>query len=53
MKLWTGRLPGGAAIVTALFGIIIGAIIGVAGGEIVLMGLVPCRSSCGSATTAR
>ena len=33
-------MPGGAAIVTALFGIIIGAIIGVAGGEIVLMGLV-------------
>ena len=40
VKLWTGRLPGGAAIVTTIFGIIIGAIIGVAGGEIVLMGLV-------------
>ena len=40
VKLWTGRLPGGAAIVTTVFGIIIGAIIGVAGGEIVLMGLV-------------
>ena len=39
-KLWTGRLPGGAAIVTMVVGIIIGAIIGVAGGEIILMGLV-------------
>jgi tripartite ATP-independent transporter DctM subunit len=39
-KLWTGRMPGGAGIVTVGVGLIIGAIIGVAGGEIVLMGLV-------------
>lgn len=39
-RLWTGRMPGGAGIVTIGVGIIIGAIIGVAGGEIVLMGLV-------------
>jgi tripartite ATP-independent transporter DctM subunit len=40
VKVFTGRLPGGAAIVTMGVGIIIGAIIGVAGGEIILMGLV-------------
>lgn len=40
VKVFTGRLPGGAAIVTIGVGIIIGAIIGVAGGEIILMGLV-------------
>jgi tripartite ATP-independent transporter DctM subunit len=39
-KLWTGRTPGGAGVVTVVVGIVIGAIIGVAGGEIVLMGLV-------------
>jgi TRAP-type mannitol/chloroaromatic compound transport system permease large subunit len=39
-RLWTGRMPGGAGIVTIFVGLIIGAIIGVAGGEIVLMGLV-------------
>lgn len=40
VKVFTGRLPGGAAIVTMVVGIIIGAIIGVAGGEIILIGLV-------------
>lgn len=40
IKLWTGRLPGGAAIVTTVFAIIVGAIIGVAGGEMVLLSLV-------------
>lgn len=39
-KLWTGRMAGGAGVVTVAVGIVIGAIIGVAGGEIVLMGLV-------------
>lgn len=39
-KLWTGRMPGGAGVVTVIVGLVIGAIIGVAGGEIVLMGLV-------------
>jgi tripartite ATP-independent transporter DctM subunit len=39
-KLWTGRMPGGAGLVTVVVGVIIGAMIGVAGGEIVLMGLV-------------
>jgi tripartite ATP-independent transporter DctM subunit len=39
-RLWTGRLAGGAGLVTIAVGIVIGAIIGVAGGEIVLMGLV-------------
>lgn len=40
VRVWMGRLPGGAAIVTTVFAIIIGAIIGVAGGEMVLLGLV-------------
>ncbi len=40
VKVFTGRLPGGAAIITMIVGVIIGAIIGVAGGEIILMGLV-------------
>ena len=40
VKVFTGRLAGGAAIVTMVVGIIIGAIIGVAGGEIILIGLV-------------
>ncbi len=40
VKVFTGRLPGGSAIVTMVVGIIIGAIIGVAGGEIILIGLV-------------
>lgn len=40
VRVWMGRLPGGAAIVTTIFAIIIGAIIGVAGGEMVLLGLV-------------
>jgi tripartite ATP-independent transporter DctM subunit len=39
-RVWTGRVAGGAGIVTVAVGLIIGAIIGVAGGEIVLMGLV-------------
>lgn len=40
VRVWVGRLPGGAAIVTTIFAVIIGAIIGVAGGEMVLLGLV-------------
>lgn len=40
VRLWTGRMAGGAGVVTVLVGVVIGAIIGVAGGEIVLMGLV-------------
>lgn len=39
-RQWTGRMAGGAGIVTVAVGLVIGAIIGVAGGEIVLMGLV-------------
>lgn len=39
-RVWTGRMAGGAGIVTVAVGLVIGAIIGVAGGEIVLMGLV-------------
>lgn len=40
IRVWTGRSVGGAANVTTIFAIIIGAIIGVAGGEMVLLGLV-------------
>lgn len=40
IRVWTGRTIGGAANVTTIFAIIIGAIIGVAGGEMVLLGLV-------------
>jgi tripartite ATP-independent transporter DctM subunit len=40
IRVWTGRSIGGAANVTTIFAIIIGAIIGVAGGEMVLLGLV-------------
>lgn len=40
IRVWMGRMPGGAAIVTTVFAIIIGAIIGVAGGEMVLLGIV-------------
>jgi tripartite ATP-independent transporter DctM subunit len=40
VRVWVGRMPGGAAVVTTIFAIIIGAIIGVAGGEMVLLGLV-------------
>ena len=40
IRVWTGRTVGGAANVTTVFAIIIGAIIGVAGGEMVLLGLV-------------
>ncbi|MBN8535184.1 MAG: TRAP transporter large permease subunit [Rhizobiales bacterium] len=40
IRIWTGRAVGGAATVTTLFAIIIGAIVGVAGGEMVLLGLV-------------
>ena len=39
-RLWTGRMAGGAGVITVAVGLIVGAIIGVAGGEIVLMGLV-------------
>ena len=40
IRVWTGKMIGGAANVTILFAIVIGAIIGVAGGEMVLLGLV-------------
>jgi tripartite ATP-independent transporter DctM subunit len=40
IRVWTGRSIGGAANVTTIFAILIGAIIGVAGGEMVLLGLV-------------
>jgi tripartite ATP-independent transporter DctM subunit len=40
IRVWTGRSVGGAANVTTIFAIVIGAIIGVAGGEMVLLGLV-------------
>lgn len=40
IRVWTGRSVGGAANVTTIFAIIIGAIVGVAGGEMVLLGLV-------------
>ncbi len=39
-RLFSGKSPGGAGVVTVFVGIVIGAIIGVAGGEIVLMGLI-------------
>ncbi len=40
INVWAGRAVGSAMTVTTLFAIVIGAIIGVAGGEMVLLGLV-------------
>lgn len=40
LYLWSGGVPGGVAVMTMLVAIVIGATIGVAGGEIVLVGLV-------------
>jgi tripartite ATP-independent transporter DctM subunit len=40
LYLWSGGLNGGVAVMTMLVAIVIGATIGVAGGEIVLVGLV-------------
>jgi tripartite ATP-independent transporter DctM subunit len=40
LYLWSGRLKGGVAMMTMMVSIVIGATIGVAGGEIVLVGLV-------------
>lgn len=40
LNVWTGRTPGGLAIVTTLVGVVLAATVGVIGGEIVLLGLV-------------
>ena len=38
--VWSGRLPGGVAVITILVAVILGATTGIIGGEIVLLGLV-------------
>jgi tripartite ATP-independent transporter DctM subunit len=40
MRVWAGRLPGGLAIQTMVAATIMGAMTGIIGGEIVLLGLV-------------
>jgi tripartite ATP-independent transporter DctM subunit len=40
LNVWSGRLPGGLAVVTTLVGVVLAATVGVIGGEIVLLGLV-------------
>jgi tripartite ATP-independent transporter DctM subunit len=40
MRVWAGRLPGGLAIQTMLAATIMGAMTGIIGGEIVLLGLI-------------
>ncbi|MGH8767759.1 MAG: TRAP transporter large permease subunit, partial [Burkholderiales bacterium] len=40
MRIWAGRLPGGLAIQTMIAAMIMGAMTGIIGGEIVLLGLI-------------
>ncbi len=40
MRVWAGKLPGGLAIQTMLAATILGAMTGIIGGEIVLLGLI-------------
>jgi tripartite ATP-independent transporter DctM subunit len=40
MRVWAGRLPGGLAIQTMIAATIMGAMTGIIGGEIVLLGLI-------------
>ena len=40
MRVWAGRLPGGLAIQTMLAATLMGAMTGIIGGEIVLLGLI-------------
>jgi tripartite ATP-independent transporter DctM subunit len=40
LNVWSGRVPGGLAIVTTFVGVILAATVGVIGGEIVVLGLV-------------
>lgn len=40
LYLWSGRLKGGVGVITVLVSIVIGATVGVTGGEVVLLGLV-------------
>jgi tripartite ATP-independent transporter DctM subunit len=40
LNVWSGRVPGGLAVVTTLVGVVLAATVGVIGGEIVLLGLV-------------
>lgn len=40
LNVWSGRMPGGLAVVTTLVGVVLAATVGVIGGEIVLLGLV-------------
>jgi tripartite ATP-independent transporter DctM subunit len=40
MRIWAGRLPGGLAIQTMVAATIMGAMTGIIGGEIVLLGLI-------------
>ncbi|MGH8693070.1 MAG: TRAP transporter large permease subunit, partial [Burkholderiales bacterium] len=40
MRIWAGRLPGGLAIQTMIAATIMGAMTGIIGGEIVLLGLI-------------
>jgi tripartite ATP-independent transporter DctM subunit len=40
LNVWSGRVPGGLAVVTTVVGVVLAATVGVIGGEIVLLGLV-------------
>ncbi|MDX6751670.1 TRAP transporter large permease subunit [Geminicoccaceae bacterium 1502E] len=40
LKVWTGRITGGVAVVTTVMAILMAAMSGIIGGEIVLLGLV-------------
>lgn len=40
LYVWSGRIPGGVGVITVFVAVVIGAAIGVSGGEMVLLGLV-------------
>lgn len=46
MRVWAGKLPGGLAIQTMVAATIMGAMTGIIGGEIVLLGLVGIEAVC-------
>ena len=51
LNFWLSRTRGGIAIVTSLMAVVMAAMSGIIGGEVVLLGLIALRRCCGWATT--
>jgi TRAP-type mannitol/chloroaromatic compound transport system permease large subunit len=52
VHIWAGGIRGGVGVAKIFMAVLVGATIGVIGGEVTLLGIVALPHCCGSATTA-